>query len=183
MGKAIANAIIEYKKGILSGDRSERNSEETIPDIAVVEEKKMVTEEINKTEEAKEVPPVKETVVQEIKGEKEQKEVVKENTSTPKELETKPITTPKSAITFKVQILASAKKIPLRAENFNGLNKLSKEPYKNLFRYMYGSTESYNQAKLFKSNADVKGYTSSYIVAYKDGERIAIKEALKYLSD
>ena len=84
---------------------------------------------------------------------------------------------------FKVQILASARVIPLRAENFNGLSKISKEPYKNLYRYMYGETASYEQAKLLKSNADLKGYTTSYIVAYKEGERVPVSEALKYLSE
>ena len=48
---------------------------------------------------------------------------------------------------------------------------------------MYGNTESFIQAKLFKSNADAKGYTSSYIVAYKDGIRIPMPEALKYVSE
>lgn len=84
-------------------------------------------------------------------------------------------------IIFKVQIFASAKNIPLHSENFMGLNTLSKEPFNNLYRYMYGNTEDHFQATLLKSNADAKGYTTSYIVAYKDGERISEREALKYL--
>lgn len=86
-------------------------------------------------------------------------------------------------IIFKVQLLASSKELSLVSENFNGLNRLSKEPYKNLFRYMYGSTISHTEAKLLKKNADVKGYPTSYIVAYKDGIRIPMKEALKYVSN
>ncbi len=83
------------------------------------------------------------------------------------------------AIIFKVQLLASSKSLPLEPGNFNGLNTLSKEPYKNLFRYMYGSASTYKDAKLLKSNADLKGYTTSYIVAYKDGVRIPTPEAIK----
>ncbi len=90
---------------------------------------------------------------------------------------------PKANIVFKVQLMASSRDLPLRSEDFKGLNTLSKEPFKNLFRYMYGNTSSYQQVKLFKSNADAKGYTSSYIVAYKDGVRIPLKEALKYVSE
>lgn len=86
-------------------------------------------------------------------------------------------------IIFKVQILASSKDIPLHAENFKGLNTLSRESFNNLYRYMYGNTDSHFQATLLKSNADAKGYTTSYIVAYKDGERISETEALKYLSE
>lgn len=86
-------------------------------------------------------------------------------------------------IIFKVQIFASAKDIPLRAENFKGLNTLSKEHFNKLYRYMYGNTEDHFQATLLKKNADAKGYNTSYIVAYKDGERISEKQALKYLSE
>ncbi len=87
------------------------------------------------------------------------------------------------SVVFKVQLLASSKDLPLQPGNFKGLGKLSKEPYKNLFRYFYGSTDSYKVAQMLKSNADLKGYTSSFIVAYKDGVRISIEEAMKYVKD
>jgi len=90
---------------------------------------------------------------------------------------------PKVNIVFKVQILASSRDLPLRPENFHGLNRLSKEPYKNLYRYMYGITNSYTEAELLKSNAHVKGYTTAYIVAYKDKERIPVRDALKYVQE
>ncbi|MEL6917428.1 MAG: N-acetylmuramoyl-L-alanine amidase, partial [Bacteroidota bacterium] len=86
-------------------------------------------------------------------------------------------------IIFKVQLLASSRDMPLRSEDFRGLNKLSKEPYNNLFRYMYGNVNTHFDAKLLKSNADAKGYTTSYIVAYKEGKRIPLAEALKYVSE
>lgn len=87
------------------------------------------------------------------------------------------------AIEFRVQLLASAQDLPLRAENFKGLGKLSKEPVKNLFRYMYGSTASFSEAKLLQSNAQMKGYATAYIVAYREGIRIPVPVALKYLSE
>ena len=114
------------------------------------------------------------------------KEPVKEKPATPlvkkkeEDPAPKPVEKEKAVITFKVQILASSKQIALQSSNFRGLNQLSKEPYKNLYRYMYGSTTSFKQAELLKANADQKGYTTSYIVAYKDGVRIPVKEAVKY---
>ena len=48
---------------------------------------------------------------------------------------------------------------------------------------MYGSTPSYKDAKLLKSNADIKGYPTSYIVAYKDGVRISVSDAIKLISE
>lgn len=48
---------------------------------------------------------------------------------------------------------------------------------------MYGNTDSYMGAKLLKANADMKGFTTSFIVAYKKGKRIPLEEALKYLEE
>ena len=87
-----------------------------------------------------------------------------------------------AGITYKVQLMASAKDFPLRPESFNGLNRVAKEPIKNLFRYVYGSTQSLREAEMLKSNADMKGYPTSFIVVYRDGERITFKESQKYIS-
>ncbi|WP_306013840.1 MULTISPECIES: N-acetylmuramoyl-L-alanine amidase [unclassified Allomuricauda] len=84
-----------------------------------------------------------------------------------------------SGVIFKVQLMASGKTIPLDAKNFNGLDQLSKEPYKNMYRYMYGNASTYEEAKQLKKNADAKGYTTSYIVAYKNGARVPVSAALK----
>lgn len=119
-------------------------------------------------------PEVKQTQPEDVPEETkaEVKESVPESSPGPKERS--------SAIEYRIQILASAKKLELNPNNFKGLNNLSREPFKNLYRYMYGKTASYEQVKLFKANADAKGYTTSYIVAYKDGQRIGVKEALAH---
>lgn len=85
----------------------------------------------------------------------------------------------KEQIVFKVQIFASANNVAVAAKNFKGLNNISKEGYKNLYRYMYGSTQSYDYATKLKVDAEKKGYKDAYIVAYKNGVRIPIDEAMK----
>lgn len=90
---------------------------------------------------------------------------------------------PAANIEFRVQLMAGSKIIPLVPSRFNGLDKLSKEPIKNLYRYMHGSAFTYSDAKLLKKNADSKGYPSSYIVAYKDGVRIPTPTAIKMVSE
>ncbi|WP_298505797.1 N-acetylmuramoyl-L-alanine amidase [uncultured Maribacter sp.] len=168
--------------------KAESKKEEVISTPGVKKEM-VVNKEGGKAlkEEAKSLP-VKEVIrssdgvrtkTSEINEGHEPKEAKKEEVGIKKEVST---VSKKVNIVFKVQILASAKNIALEADNFNGLNKLSKEPIKNLYRYMYGNTESYLQVKLLKNNADLKGYTSSFIVAYKDGVRISLEEALKYVS-
>ncbi len=110
-------------------------------------------------------------------------EVVKEEVKTDKVTTTAPPKGNDQNIVFKVQLMASTKEISLQPSNFGGLNKLSKERFKQFNRYMYGSTDSYKQAKLLKSNADAKGYPTSYIVAYKDGIRIPTPDAIKLVSE
>lgn len=187
MGSAIAEAILSYKKSLnISPSKAEDKIVKSTP------KKKPLKKESKKEESKKEVekPIVKNTPkettpapVKIVTTEKEEpkKEVKPAPVVKKEEIKTPPVS--KTNIIFKVQILASSKNIPLISGNFKGLNKLSKEPYNNLYRYLYGNTTSYTQAKLLKSNADVKGYTTSYIVAYKDKQRIPIKEALKYVSE
>lgn len=82
-------------------------------------------------------------------------------------------------IIFKVQLMASTKNIPLEPTNFNGLDTLSKETFKQFQRYMYGNTGSFAGAQALKSKADASGYPSAFIVAYKDGVRIPTPDAIK----
>ena len=84
-----------------------------------------------------------------------------------------------TGVVFKVQLLATSKRISLVKENFNGLDELSTQPFKNLFRYMYGNTSSYNEAEILKEQALAKGYKNAYIVSYKDGKRVPLSSVLK----
>jgi len=151
------------------------------------------------TEVLKEAPktvvdaPAMEMEEEKISNTPKPEAIVKESTNSPviEVIKTEEPTRPKieapvvrtSNVIFKVQLMASAKTIPLEPRFFKGLETLSKEPVRNLYRYMYGSVNSYSEALNLKSNADIKGYTTSYIVAYKDGERIPTPEARKLVSE
>lgn len=190
MGKAIADAILTYKGEMISGaeeialnntpvatEPKQEEIEKSAPNTGGKKSEQLVLEQ-------KPVKNIPKTVLV-VKNETDNttKELVKEpiGKEEPKVVEKEPKKS--ENIIFKVQIFASSKNIPLDSENFKGLNTLSKEPYKNLYRYMYGNTDSHFQATLLKSNADAKGYNTSYIVAYKDGVRISETEALKYVSE
>ena len=147
------------------------------PEEALVkkEAKPIPIEEV--VEEAKEkAAPITEEPIITPKVAETKEEVIKEEAK-------KEVVVSESEVVFKVQLLASSRVLPLLSEEFNGLSSLSTERYKNLVRYMYGKTNSYAQAKLYKANADAKGYVTSFIVAYKDGKRIPVPEALKYVSE
>lgn len=82
-------------------------------------------------------------------------------------------------VTFKVQLAASSKDLELKSYNFKGLDELSKSREDNLFKYFYGSTSDYNKIQLMKTYARENGYPSSYIVAFREGEKVKLAEILR----
>lgn len=100
----------------------------------------------------------------------------------PKTETIKPIETHKTidnSITYKVQIAATSKSLTIKPNNFKGLNSITSEKEGNLFKYFYGNTSNYNDIKRLQDEASKKGYASCFIVAYKDGKKISIDDALK----
>lgn len=80
---------------------------------------------------------------------------------------------------FKIQISASGKKLDLVPQNFKGLSPISLVVDNALYKYFYAETSSYEEAKTKLAEAKEKGYESSFIVAFKNGKKISIQEALK----
>jgi N-acetylmuramoyl-L-alanine amidase len=179
MGMAIADAILNYRNSI-PDDASviSNGGGKTVVRDVNAEIKKPET--VAKDAETATENEMKKEVVQAIKeAEKTETPKTEEKTDTPKQR----MMVSKGGIVFKVQLMASSKDLPLTSAEFKGLNKISKEPVNKLFRYLYGDTDTYTGAKLLKANADQKGFTSSYIVAYKEGKRIPLEDALKYEED
>ena len=209
MGKAIAAAILEYRNTIRSNSTSltasipgntpdteeqqvtpaEKKAEDPIGTTVQPKEIKDAAVEVDKMPEEKKEAVVKspeETPTDQpvVKGPEEvpvKKEV--EKAPAKKEPEEGPKSTEDTGIVFKVQLMAISKDIPLTPSNFKGLNTLSRERYNNMYRILYGNTQSYDQAKLLQAGAKQKGYSQAYIVAYREGERIPVKKALQYLSN
>ena len=84
-----------------------------------------------------------------------------------------------SAVFFKVQIAAGAKKLAPAPYNFNGLSPISRVKSTTLYRYFYGETTDYETVLKLKAEAIEKGYTSAFVVAYENGLKIPVDKALK----
>lgn len=102
---------------------------------------------------------------------------VKDTSST---IEKKPVINKDSSATiFKVQLSASIKKVELISSNFKGLKDISMLLEGKYYKYMYGETASYEEAKKLLQEAKSKGYDSAYLIAFKNGEMISVQEAIK----
>ena len=86
--------------------------------------------------------------------------------------------TKSEAVIFKVQLLSGSSKIATTPTNFMGLSGVSLHEENGVFRYFYGSEDSYEAVKKAKEIAVEKGYTSCFVVAFKNGSRIPLSEAL-----
>ncbi|MBN4085145.1 N-acetylmuramoyl-L-alanine amidase [Flavobacteriaceae bacterium AH-315-B10] len=82
-------------------------------------------------------------------------------------------------ITFKVQIAASSRKLKTKPYNFKGLNEVSRKKTGKTFKYFYGATSNYSKIKEQKKEALKKGYDTCFIVAFRNGEKISLDQALK----
>ena len=82
---------------------------------------------------------------------------------------------------FKVQISASSKSLELKPYNFKGLSSITRtKTDSGLYKYYYGYTSSYNQAKILLKTAQNAGFKSSFVTVFKDGEPYSLK---KYLAE
>lgn len=82
-------------------------------------------------------------------------------------------------IIFKVQIAASSKALETKPYNFKGLDNVSRAKENNLYKYFYGETSNYNTIKKLEEEAKTAGFKTGYIVAFKNGKKIALTDALK----
>lgn len=120
---------------------------------------------------------------------KEEKQVPKEE---PKKVEktvepaktssidaSKPAVVTKEGVLFRVQVVASSKNVELNAANFKGLDNITMLKEGTMYKYFYNETTDYNHARKALEVAKNKGYTSAFLVAYKNDKKISIQEAIK----
>lgn len=94
------------------------------------------------------------------------------------EVHTQPTTDLYEDVIFKVQLAATSKKLEPKSSNFKGLTPVLREKEGELYKYYYGATSNYSQIQKLHQQAQSKGYPSSYVVAFKDGKKISVNEAL-----
>lgn len=149
MAKSIAQAIEKYFERLKLNTISETITVNA-PLIEKEEPKTVVKEEVAQTKVKKE-------------------ESIKKVTTTPKKTS--------SEVEFKIQIAASRKKLP--TSTFKGVEDVESLFIDGYYKYYYGNSSSLSGIKKLLPEVKSKGYKDAWVVAFKNGKRISIKEALK----
>ncbi len=82
-------------------------------------------------------------------------------------------------VTFKVQIASGSRKLATKSYNFNGLKNVERVKVGRSYKYYIGKTSNYTSIQEDLRLAKTKGYTTSFIVAFKNGEKVSIDEILQ----
>ena len=84
---------------------------------------------------------------------------------------------PSVAYTFSVQIAASTAPLATDSPQWKRIDNLKVQQEKHLYKYLAGNYEQYDQAAASRKTLTQLGFKGAFVVAYKDGERVALQEA------
>ena len=191
MGKAIADAILEYRNSVRTG------GDEAITRSAPAEKKEDIKAggqpdpapakgavAAGAKPDAENGKPANQPAVSQpepTQADKAPQTGAADSGQPKQEAAADPVKPEAPAILFKVQLVAVSREPSLNPDDFNGLPNLSVERYQKVYRVLYGNTPSYEEAQRLQSFAALRGYPQAYIVAYRNGERIPLPEALSAL--
>jgi uncharacterized membrane protein len=85
-------------------------------------------------------------------------------------------------ITFKIQIISSSTRLATNSPQFKGLKNVWEYKESGLYKYTVGKQKDLKSASELQSEFRRKGFSGAFIVAFKNGKRIPLKEALKRLN-
>ena len=79
-------------------------------------------------------------------------------------------------VEYRVQLIASSRKLAKSDASFKGLAPVSYYEEGGLYKYTYGSTGDYNEALRLQREAR-KAVAGAFVVAFVDGKRVSVAEA------
>ncbi len=81
-------------------------------------------------------------------------------------------------VIYRVQLLSSKEKIPLNSDKFKGILDIEEMHIDNYYKYFTGSSGKLADVSQLKTEIKQKGVKDAFVVAFYNGERISIKQAL-----
>ncbi len=81
-------------------------------------------------------------------------------------------------ISFKIQIKSSTEIITTGSKQFKGLKNIEQIEYKGIYKYYVGNTEDFKEILNLQTEVRKK-IPDAFVVAFKEGKRISINQAMK----
>jgi N-acetylmuramoyl-L-alanine amidase len=88
-------------------------------------------------------------------------------------------TTNDAGIQFKVQVATSSKPLEIKPSNFKGVSGVDEYVSGNMYKYTIGQTGTFDEAKELQEQLREKGFNGSFIVAFRNGLRMNLQEAIE----
>lgn len=85
-------------------------------------------------------------------------------------------------IIFKVQALSSKNPLGSNSPRFKGLKNVWEYKDGGLYKYTIGDKRDIRSASALQSELRKKGFSDAFVVAFKNGKRIPVREALRLLN-
>ena len=85
-------------------------------------------------------------------------------------------------IIFKVQIISSNTHLAKNSPRFNGLKNVWEYKDSGLYKYTVGNQKDLKSASALQSEFRRKGFRGAFVVAFKNGKRIPLREAQRLLN-
>lgn len=82
-----------------------------------------------------------------------------------------------NGVRFKVQIVTSSKRIPVKSSKFNGL-EVEEMQADELWKYSVGDEQAMEGARKVQADCKAKGFTGAFITAWQNGKRIDLQQAV-----
>jgi N-acetylmuramoyl-L-alanine amidase len=83
------------------------------------------------------------------------------------------------SLEYKVQIGSGKNKVTTKSYNFKHLKGVERVAVGSFYKYYYGNTSNYHSVVKSLKLAKSKGYKSAFIVAFKNGKKISVRDAVK----
>ncbi len=86
-------------------------------------------------------------------------------------------------IVFKVQIISSGTRLAKNSPHFKNIKNVWEYRERGLYKYTVGNQIDLKSASMLQSECRGKGFSGAFVVAFKNGKRISVREAKKFLNE